>query len=435
MKKFLKLYFRTVKLALKYKWYYLATIISSILLLFFNNYSTYRLKDVVNAIQSGQDIVMPLIIIGLVISAPIILEPATFYPRGILYARVVGDIMHSLYKKVMSLDYAFHTDKETGKIVSKIINSDAIPNLFLWQFEYFIWDNFAAFFIPTLIVFSLSFQIGLLIICVLLVIIPFQIYPMKQNIKKRYDLKEIEYSRNSAIIDGITNYETVRTFARKHDEINYLTELIDKNIYYSIQYQNTFRLIDVTSRIGGIALFAIGSYGVWYLRSSLDAGSIVVIISYLIQISNKVMNFIFSLREIVKNLPIIEDTYALLDEKSKISEPKEPKEISIPKGHIKYNKICFEYNKGKKVISDISMDIKAGATIALVGPSGGGKSTLIRLLLRYYDVDKGSITVDGYDLRDLGTDNINELVGVVPQEPILFNRSLKYNIGYALSPK
>ncbi|MBI2357122.1 ABC transporter ATP-binding protein [Candidatus Dojkabacteria bacterium] len=434
MKKILKLYFRTVKLAMKYRWIYLIGLFFSMFLLFFSNYAIFRLKNLVNAIQTGGDIITPLIIIGVVIALPLLLEPATFLPKAYVYAKVMGDLMNILYKRVMSLDYAFHTNKETGKVVSKIMNADTVPLIFFWNFEYWAWENLFSLIIPIVIMVFISREVALLIVLSLLIIVPLQSIAIKYNMKTRYILKEAEYARNSAIIDGVTNYETVRVFARKKDEISYVSKLVSKNIDAVLTYQNSFRLIDFMSRFGGILIFVIGSTGLVYMRESLDAGSIVVVVTYLIQISNKVMSFVFSMREIFKNIPVIEDIYELMDSKSSIDEPEKPEEIADPKGGVEYQDVSFAYNEDNGIISGISMSIPAGETVAFVGPSGGGKSTLVRLLLRYYDVNRGAVLVDGHDIRKLGTDNVNELIGVVPQEPILFNRSLKYNIGYALSP-
>ncbi len=403
-------------------------------LLFFNNYAIFRLKDLVNAIQTGGDIITPLIVIGIVISLPLILEPATFMPKAYVFANVIGDIINQLYKRVMSLDYAFHTNKETGKVVSKIMNSDTAPLIFFWNFEYWVWESLFSLVIPIVIMFFISPEIAILIVSTLIVIAPLQSLAVKYNMKTRYALKDAEYSRNSAIIDGVTNYETVRTFARKKDEINYLTKLVAKNVAAVRTYQNSFRFIDFMSRLGGILIFAVGSIGLVYMRKELDAGSIVVVVTYLIQISNKVMSFVFTTREVFKNIPIIEDIYELMDSKSSIDEPDTPEEILHPKGRVEYRDVSFSYHKNIEAITKVNMDIKPGETVAFVGPSGGGKTTLVRLLLRYYDVSNGGVFIDGHDVKMLGTDNVNELIGVVPQEPILFNRTLKYNIGYALSP-
>lgn len=403
-------------------------------LLFFNNYAIFRLKDLVNAIQTGGDIITPLIVIGIVISLPLLLEPATFMPKAYVYANVIGDIINQLYKRVMSLDYAFHTNKETGKVVSKIMNSDTAPLIFFWNFEYWVWESLFSLVIPIVIMFFISPEIAILIVSTLIVIAPLQSLAVKYNMKTRYALKDAEYSRNSAIIDGVTNYETVRTFARKKDEINYLTKLVAKNVAAVRTYQNSFRFIDFMSRLGGILIFAVGSIGLVYMRKELDAGSIVVVVTYLIQISNKVMSFVFTTREVFKNIPIIEDIYELMDSKSSIDEPDTPEEILHPKGRVEYRDVSFSYHKNIEAITKVNMDIKPGETVAFVGPSGGGKTTLVRLLLRYYDVSNGGVFIDGHDVKMLGTDNVNELIGVVPQEPILFNRTLKYNIGYALSP-
>ncbi|HRI05894.1 MAG TPA: ABC transporter ATP-binding protein [Candidatus Dojkabacteria bacterium] len=435
MKKFLSLYLRTVKIAWRKKWHYIAGVTFGILLVAFSNYAVFKIKDIVNAIESGGDIVRPLVEMAIILIVPIIVQPISYFYKSYVYSIVTGDIINSLYKKVMSLDYAYHTNKETGRVVSLIMNSHEVPMLFLWNLEIFAFEQIASIAIPLILLGTISPELALYTGLFILVLLPLYGKLVKFGVKERNKLKEVEYKRNSAIIDGVTNYETVRIFARKKDEMHYLSGLVDENVKAIDRYQTSFRILDFASHIGGLAIFGIGAGFIYINRLTLSIGEIVVIVTYMLQLSRKILDVVFSSRTILKNLPLVEDIYSLMDRKSTINEPKRPKKIEKPRGKVKFDHVTFSYNKGKGngVLHDVSFNINAGETVAFVGPSGGGKSTIARLILRYFDVNKGKVLIDGVNVKALGTENVNSIIGVVPQEPVLFNRSLKYNIGYGFS--
>jgi ATP-binding cassette subfamily B protein len=308
-------------------------------------------------------------------------------------------------------------------------------NSFVWALEWFVLERMAQIVIPLILIYTLSPEITIVLSLVIFALTPLFVWSIKVNIGSRAVLKDVEYDRNSAIIDSITNYETVRIFGRKDDEQSYLSVLLEDTANAMETYQNSFRIIDFVSRVASILVFCAGAYIVYkqYDVGLISLGSVVVITSYLISLTGQLMNLVFNAREIFKNIPVMEDVYELMDKRPLLDEPEKPESLKNPKGEIEFKNVEFGYKKGQKAIKDVSFRISEGETIALVGPSGGGKTTLVRLLLRYFDVDGGSIEVDGVSLEKLGTVNANELVGVVPQEPILFNRSVKYNIGYAIT--
>ncbi len=433
MKKFLSLYFRTVKLAMKHWPVYLMGLLFTLFWVVILNYAVFKIKDIINAIESGSDLLRPLFEMGLVLVAPLFIQPIALYFKSKAYSYVTGEILNTVYKRVMSLDYKYHTNKETGRVVSMIMNSQEIPMMFLWEFEIFAFEQLAAIVIPLIILSTISPEIALYSAITIIVLIPIYVILIKHGVNERGKLKEVEYKRNSAIIDGVTNYETVRIFARKQQEVHYLTKLVDANMVAIDKYQMSFRILDFASHLGGIIIFGIGGYFIYSQRNVLSVGEIVVIITYLLQLAGKILHLVFGGRHILKNLPVVEDIFELMDRRSTIKEPKVPRTIAQPKGEIEFDNVEFSYNKGIGVLDGISFKIKPGETVAFVGPSGGGKSTIARMILRYFDVKKGKVKIDGVNVKSLGTDNVNELIGVVPQEPVLFNRSLKYNIGYGFS--
>jgi ABC-type multidrug transport system fused ATPase/permease subunit len=404
-----------------------------LVLLFFINYATFLLRDLINAIKSGEDILVPLTKIVVISALPLLLEPLIFVPKSIIHSRVVADLMNDLYKKIMSLDFKYHTAKETGSLLSKVINSDISVKLFLYQVEYTILDNLSAFLVPLIIIFFLSYQLGIIIVAVLLISFPLLYKLVNFNTSRRKVMKDAEYLRNSALVDGISSFETVRLFGRKDQDVSMVEEVVDKVLSAMLKYLVTFRWIDFLSRFAGVFMILVSSVYLYKNQSLFDIGTAAVIVTYVMQISNKLMTFVYSTRDAMNQMPFAEDVIDLLDLVPELKEPEAPIAIENPKGEIEFDHIAFAYGNKKQVIEDISLKILPGEVVAFVGPSGGGKTTLTRLLMRYYDPLQGIVKIDGVDEKLIGTEGVNKLIGAVPQDPILFNRSILYNIGYAIS--
>jgi ATP-binding cassette subfamily B protein len=404
--------------------------------MFAYNYSIFQIRDVVRDLTNGGNSIDALLKILIILSLPIILEPATFFFKRVVFVKVVADLNMELYSNVMKLDYSFHTDKETGRLISKMLRVEEIMNLFIWQIEWFLVNSTLSFLVPIIILSFISWQVGAFVFIALIVGLPIEIWALKKNVKCRSVARDKEYDKNSVIVDTLTNYETVRLFGKVDGETNNLSNSLKHYQVAFGKYQQSFMLIDFSARLSGILMFCAGTVlGYMQMKAgTIDIASFVVIITYLLSLSTGTVSLIFSLRTVFNSMPIVEDLYDLLQEKKSIAEPETPYLLANPQGTIAFKDVSFKYAKRQDLmaISNLNLKIQGGSSVAFVGPSGGGKSTMTKLLLRYYLPSTGEISIDGVDINDLGTDGINNLIGVVPQDPILFNRSLKYNIGYAL---
>lgn len=432
---FFTLYRRYLSYVLKYKREVTIGWIGAFLLLLANNASILIVGYLIDAIQRGENFEKYLVYIILTIASPLIIEMFTFFFRSRLFAYSISDMISDAYSKVLRLDYEFHTNKQSGKLISVILNAPDIALTFLWQVEWFLIEGLAALIIPIILIAFIDLKVALAVLVCLIITLPFIQFGLKFNIKRRTALKERDYERNTQLVDGISNFETVKIFGREVEEIKYMGHLLESSTSALHRYQNTFRIIDGVSRLSGILIFISASYLITRLfnNGDLTLGEMIVIISYLLSIMAKISQIFFTLRDVVKNLPIAKDLFDLIDHEVKVEETAHPKEIENPEGSIKFDNISFSYNDSKQVIKNLTIDIKSKQNIALVGPSGGGKSTLIKLLMRYYDVNAGKITIDKVDIKDLKQEDLRSLIALVPQEPVLFNKSILYNIGYALS--
>ncbi|TEU02675.1 ATP-binding cassette domain-containing protein, partial [Candidatus Woesebacteria bacterium] len=145
----------------------------------------------------------------------------------------------------------------------------------------------------------------------------------------------------------------------------------------------------------------------------------------------RLFDLVFSFRDIAKNYADIERYFGVLDYDIQIKDPQKPVDVPGISGEIEFKNVSFSYGERKEdAVSGVDLKVRQGQSVALVGRSGSGKTTLIKLLMRFYDVDKGKITIDDIDIRDFTKANLRSFIGIVPQEPILFNNTIGYNIGY-----
>ena len=195
---------------------------------------------------------------------------------------------------------------------------------------------------------------------------------------------------------------------------------------YSLAFLNFGQAFIITVGLTGIMVMS----GLQVQAGEVTVGAFVMANAYMIQITMP-LNFLGTVyREIRQALVDMEDMFKILDTPRGIEETKTPVTIDTPKGQVAFKNVSFAYTDERPILKDVSFDVKAGQNIAFVGPSGSGKTTISRLLYRFYDVDAGGITIDGVDLRDMALADVQSLIGMVPQDTVLFNDTIGYNIGY-----
>ena len=172
----------------------------------------------------------------------------------------------------------------------------------------------------------------------------------------------------------------------------------------------------------------MAAYGV--AQGRMTIGDFVMVNAYLLQLYGPLNMLGWVYRVLRQSFTDIEQMYALLAERSEIEDKPGAPALKPGPGRIAFRNVSFAYDERRPILNDVSFEIPAGKTVAVVGPTGGGKTTVARLLFRFYDPQGGSITIDGQDLRDVTQDSLRSAIGVVPQDTVLFNDSIRYNIAY-----
>jgi len=248
----------------------------------------------------------------------------------------------------------------------------------------------------------------------------------------RREMNDSDNDANTKAIDSLLNYETVKYFGneeleskrfdvsmRKYEEASVKT-------YYSLGVLNSGQALIFT--IGTTLCMLLCVYGV--RQGTLTIGDFVLINALMIQLSIP-LNFLGMVyREIKQGLVDLETMFALLSEYPEVKDKPGAKPLAVSTAAIKFENVCFAYDPERPILKNVSFEVPAGKMVAIVGPSGAGKSTISRILFRFYDIQAGSVSIDGQDIRDVTQKSLRAAIGVVPQDTVLFNDTILYNIRY-----
>jgi ATP-binding cassette subfamily B protein len=248
----------------------------------------------------------------------------------------------------------------------------------------------------------------------------------------RRQMNELDSKANTRAIDSLLNYETVKYFGNEPFEARRYDESMQRWEKAAVRSQTSLSFLNVTqSAIIAVAVTLImwrATVGV--VAGTMTIGDLVLVNAFMIQIYIP-LNFLGVLyREVKQALTDMERMFALTAEHTEVADAPGAPALVVADGEVRFEHVDFGYEKNRQILFDVSFTIPAGRTVAVVGPSGAGKSTLSRLLFRFYDVTGGRITVNGQDLRAVRQDSLRAAIGIVPQDTVLFNDSIEYNIAY-----
>ena len=260
----------------------------------------------------------------------------------------------------------------------------------------------------------------------------FTYYATEWRINIRRRMNDSDTDANVKAIDSLLNYETVKYFvaeereARRYDRAMARYETASVQAYVSLAVLNAGQAVIFT--IGLAAVMVLCAYGI--KQGTNTVGDFVMINAMMIQLYQP-LNFMGMVyREIKQAIIDIEKMFAILSRDPEIKDKPGAKPLDVKAGTIRFENVTFSYDPDRQILKGLTFEVPAGHTIAVVGPSGAGKSTISRLLFRFYDVTGGRILIDGQDIRDVTQNSLREAIGMVPQDTVLFNDTIRYNIRY-----
>ncbi len=394
----------------------------------------YWLKMILDSVENGnEEIVLKFFIlfgISMVISNWI--NALSYFIGDGVIIPMSRRIRETIFQKVLELDFAYHTEKSTGSLISAFRRGDnAVFSIFDSVF-YELFRVLISLIITTVFLYQASAEMAWLLLGVFFINLGLIWWLIKINLKARTEFNASDDVVAGVIADGMINYETVKFFAAEKKERSRLSEKFNDWIKKLWIFSNSFRVMDIAiSSSAGSGVMLIIWLAIKKVGTNFGATDLVMIVGFITAFYWKFFNLFFRIRDIAKNMTDLEKYFEILTNETLVKDPK--KEV-LPKkdlGKIEFENVGFVYPKNKqKIIDRISLVVKPGEKVAFVGRSGAGKTTLVKLLLRFYDVSEGRIKIDGVDIKKMKKASLRSRLGVVPQEPIMFNNTIKFNLTY-----
>lgn len=357
--------------------------------------------------------------------------------RDALFAQVgqyaVRQLAYRTFVHMHRLSLRFHLERKTGGL-SRIIERGTKGIETIVRFTILNSVPTILEFLLTAVIFGFGYGLSYVLVTFVTVIayIWFTIVASDWRINIRRSMNDSDTDANTKAIDSLLNFETVKYFgneemeAKRFDASMARYEKSATAIWTSLGWLNFGQ--GVIFGIGTTVMMVMSALAVQ--RGEQTIGDFVFVNALLLQLAVP-LNFIgFVYREIRQGLTDIEQMFDLLDVEAEVKDSPNAKPLEIKNGAISFKDVHFAYDPERPILKGISFDIPAGKTVAIVGPSGAGKSTLSRLLFRFYDIQSGSITIDGQDVRDVTQKSLRSVIGMVPQDTVLFNDTIAYNIRY-----
>lgn len=399
----------------------------------------FALKEIVDSLDSGRQalLVLPVALI-LLYGSLRFLTVFLGELRDALFGRVTEHAMRQLGLKVFQhlhqLELSFHLDRQTGGI-SRDIERGTNGLSFLMRFLMFNIVPTLLEILAVAVIFSLLFSPAYALITVVAVAlyIFFTIYVTEWRNKFIREANQADNTTNSRAIDSLLNYETVKYFNNEQHEAKIYDGFLAS--WEQARLKNRLSLLVLNS--GQALLIALAVTALMYLAArdvvnqQLSLGELVMLNAYLIQLFLP-LNFLgFVYREIRRALTDLENMLGLLTRKPAIIDATDAQPLQLNGANIRFENVSFRYQTERPILQDLSFQVPSGSKVAIVGASGAGKSTIARLLYRFYELEAGRILIDGQDIRKVSLESLRRAIAIVPQDTVLFNTSIRDNIAYA----
>lgn len=347
--------------------------------------------------------------------------------------RAVRTVALQVFRHLHALSLRFHLNRQTGGMTRDIERGTrGISSLVSYSLFSILPTFIEIGLVISYLVIQYDIWFSVITAVALIVYIGFTVLVTEWRTHFRRTMNDLDSKANSKAIDSLINYETVKYFSNEEYEARRYDQGLQHYESAAVKSQTSLSLLNTgQSLIIAIAVTLIlwrATEGV--IDGSMSLGDLVLVNAFMIQLYIP-LNFLGVVyREIKQSLADMERLFSLLGQEREIADAPHARPLAVSGAEVRFTHVDFYYESNRKILFDVDFTIAAGTTTAVVGHSGSGKSTLARLLFRFYDVQAGQITIDGQDVREVTQTSLRQAIGIVPQDTVLFNDTIEYNIAY-----
>ena len=400
-----------------------------------NLYVPWLIKGVIDQVLADKDMMM-LNLIAVSIVVAFFLRGVFLYEQHYLMSyiaqKIVVDVREAIYCKLQKLPVSYFEKRQTGTVMSYVTNDVAAMQAGLA-------DHVIDMITEGVILigsFAMMCWLHWKLTILTLIIVPLVGYTMNifgRKLKKTsFTMQERVADITSLLQEALTAIRVIRSFVREDHEIQRFANQNQANFVAQMKNAKLMSMLaPVVEFLAAISVTLILWYGgMEVIDGNLTAGALIAFLVYAVNLANPIKRLSRVYGNIQKAVAAAERVFAVLDTEEEIQDAPDAKKMPTVKGNVKLTDVKFSYVEGELAIKGISMEAQPGQMIAIVGASGSGKSTIANLIPRFYDIQSGSIEIDGYDIRSVTQQSLREQIGIVPQETVLFNGTVYDNIRY-----